>query len=142
MADPRNCETKCKPQIVPPRRHGGSSGSGQGIGCNYPVNNNNNSSGYGSQTGGSQGGYRNRNDNNRDKDRETTNYRAEYNRFHNRGRGRGRFNKSPTVRRPRIASQTPNKDNIRCFYCKEHRHIIRHCLPRLEEEESEEKVLP
>ena len=71
-----------------------------------------------------------------ERERETTNYRAEYNRFNSRGRGRGKFDKSPTVQRPRVASRTPKKDSIRCFYCKEHGHIIRHCLWRLEDEET------
>ena len=34
-----------------------------------------------------------------------------------RGRGRGRFDTSPNVRRPRVASKTVNKDKGRCFYC-------------------------
>ena len=35
----------------------------------------------------------------------------------NRGRGRGRFDASPNVRRPRVASKTIDKDKGRCFCC-------------------------
>ena len=59
VADPRNRETKYKPQIVPPRRGGGGNSS-SGRGRNYTNNSNSNSNGYGSQMAGSRGSYRNK----------------------------------------------------------------------------------
>ena len=44
-----------------------------------------------------------------------------------KGRGRGRFDKSPNVRRPRVASKTVDKDKMRCHYCNEYGHFIREC---------------
>ena len=44
-----------------------------------------------------------------------------------KGRGRGRFDKSPNVRRPRVASKTVDKDKMRCHFCNEYGHIIREC---------------
>ena len=38
-------------------------------------------------------------------------------------RGRGRFDKSPNVSRPRVASKTVSRDATRCYYCKEPGHI-------------------
>ena len=53
-----------------------------------------------------------------------------------RGRGRGRYDKSPNVRRPRIASKTVDKDKGRCFYCNEFGHFIRECSKKKEDEKS------
>ena len=39
--------------------------------------------------------------------------------FRGKGRGRGGFDKSPNVRRPRVASKTVDKDKMRCHYCNE-----------------------
>ena len=36
--------------------------------------------------------------------------------FRGKGRGRGGFDKSPNVRRPRVASKTVDKDKMRCHY--------------------------
>ena len=54
----------------------------------------------------------------------------------NRGRGRGRFDASPNVRRPRVASKTIDKDKGRCFYCNEFGHFIRECPKKIEDEKS------
>ena len=51
-----------------------------------------------------------------------------------RGRGRGRFDTSPNVRRPRVASKTVNKDKGRCFYCNEFGHFIKECSKKTEDE--------
>ena len=51
-----------------------------------------------------------------------------------RGRGRARFDTSPNVRRPRVASKTVNKDKGRCFYCNEFRHFIKECSKKIEDE--------
>ena len=53
-----------------------------------------------------------------------------------RGRGRGRFDRSPNVRRPRVASKTVNKDKGRCFYCNEFGHFIKECSKKTEDERS------
>ena len=54
----------------------------------------------------------------------------------NRGRGRGRFDTSPSVRRPRVASKTIDKDKGRCFYCNEFGYFIRECPKKIEDEKS------
>ena len=53
-----------------------------------------------------------------------------------RNRGRGRFDTSPSVRRPRVASKTIDKDKGRCFYCNEFGHFIRECPKKIEDEKS------
>ena len=53
-----------------------------------------------------------------------------------RGRGRSRFDTSPNVRRPRIASKTVDKDKGRCFYCNEFGHFIKECSKKTEDEMS------
>ena len=50
-------------------------------------------------------------------------------------RGRGRFDKSPNVSRPRVASKTVSRDATRCYYCKEPGHISQFC-DRCEEDEN------
>ena len=52
----------------------------------------------------------------------------------NTGRGRGRFDTSPNVRRPRVASKTIDKDKGRCFYCNEYGYFIRECPKKIEDE--------
>ena len=39
----------------------------------------------------------------------------------------GRFDKSPNVSRPRVASRIVSRDATRCYYCKEPGHISRFC---------------
>ena len=51
-----------------------------------------------------------------------------------RGRGRGRFDTSPNVRRPRVASKPVNKDKGRCFYCNEFGHFAKECFKKVEDE--------
>ena len=51
-----------------------------------------------------------------------------------RSRGRGRFDMSPNVRRPRIASKPVNKDKGRCFYCNEFGHFAKECSKKVEDE--------
>ena len=51
-----------------------------------------------------------------------------------RGRGRGGFDKSPNVRRPRVASKTVDKDKMRCHYCNEFGHFIRECSKKTRDE--------
>ena len=51
-----------------------------------------------------------------------------------KGRGRGRFDKSPNIRRPRVASKTVDKDKMRCHYCNEFEHFIRECSKKNRDE--------
>ena len=53
-----------------------------------------------------------------------------------RGRGRGRFDTSPNVRRPRVASKMVNKDKGRCFYCNEFGYFIKECSKKTEDKRS------
>ena len=51
-----------------------------------------------------------------------------------KGRGRGKFDKSPNVIRPRVASKTVDKDKMRCHYCNEYGHFIRECSKKNRDE--------
>ena len=44
------------------------------------------------------------------------------------------------MRCPRVASRTPDKDKLRCHYCKEFGHFIKNCLKRLKDEERAAKL--
>ena len=44
-----------------------------------------------------------------------------------RGRGRGRYDKSPNIRRPRIASKTVDKTKVDVSTVIEYGHFIREC---------------
>ena len=48
--------------------------------------------------------------------------------------GRGRFDNSPNVRCPRVASSTVDKDKGRCYYCKEIGHFVSKCTKKIEDE--------
>ena len=54
--------------------------------------------------------------------------------FRGKGRGRGGFDKSPNVRRPRVASKTVDKDKMRCHHCNEFGHFIRECSKKTRDE--------
>ena len=54
--------------------------------------------------------------------------------FRGKGRGRGGFDKSPNVRRPRVASKTVDKAKMRCHYCNEFGHFIRECSKKTRDE--------
>ena len=112
VADPRHRQQKYKPEVMPPHRRGGQS------------------RGRGSRQY-NQKNYRSNSDSSRD----TNQFR-----YNNRGRGRGRFDKSPNVRCPRVASRTPDKDKLRCHYCKEFGHFIKNCLKRQKDEERTVKL--
>ena len=127
-----------KSEVTPPRRRGGNfrgkggrqndlsrpnysnANDSRGSGRNFNVrnqsrksNSNNRPFGNRSQTNGSFGGNQ-----------------------RNRSRGRGRFDTSPNVRRPRVASKNVDKDKGRCFYCNEFGHFIRECPKKIEDEKS------
>ena len=60
-------------------------------------------------------------------------FRSEQN-MSGRGRSRSSFDKSPSVKRPKVVSRSVSRDSLRCFYCKEPGHIAKFCLRRQEDE--------
>lgn len=50
------------------------------------------------------------------------------------GQNQTGFQRSPVIRKPRIASKTVDKDRQRCHYCKEIGHFIRECRKKQEDE--------
>ena len=116
VTDQRKRQPKYKPAVTPPQQRGGQP---RGI-------------------GGRQ--YDQHNDRPQ-LDISRQNYQPRGN-FNNRGRGRGRgcFDNSPNVQCPRIASMTPDKDKMRCHFCKEFGHFIKNCLKRLKDEERAAKL--
>ena len=129
-----------KPEVTPPRRIGGNF-RGKGGRQNDAGRQASNS--FGTNGNSSNG----RNFNGRNQSRNSSSYNRPFgNRGQNngnfggnqrnRGRGRGRFDTSPNVRRPRVASKMIDKDKGRCFYCNEFRHFIRECPKKIEDEKS------
>ena len=129
-----------KLEVTPPRRKGNNfrgrgfrqNDSGRRDGSNSGLNNNSNRDRNFSnrnQSGNSNGNrkpFGNR-------DQSNGNFGGNQ---RGRGRGRGRFDTSPNVRRPRVASKTVNKDKGRCFYCNEFGHFIKECSKKTEDERS------
>ena len=129
-----------KPEVTPPRRKGNNF-RGRGFRQNDSGRRDNNSSGL------NNNGNRDRNFSNRNQSGNSNGNRKPFgNRGQNngnfggnhrgRGRGRSRFDTSPSVRRPRVASKTVNKDMGRCFYCNEFGHFIKECSKKTEDERS------
>ena len=117
-ADFRNKSSKpWKPEVTPPRRRGGFN---RGRGGKQYEN---------TQRNENTGNFRNRG---QGRGRFKSNYRG-------RGRGRGGFDKSPNVRRPRVASKTVDKDKMRCHYCNEFGHFIRECSKKTRDEKKTEQ---
>ena len=108
-----------KLEVTPPRRRGGfSRGKGSRQFDNAPKNDRfKNSDSNGSQHG--DNGQRN------------GNFRGN---LQDKGRGRGRFDKSPNVRCPRVASKTVDKDKMRYHYCNEFGHFVRECSKKNRDE--------
>ena len=127
-ADFKNKTSKpWKLEVTPPRRRGGFN-RGRG-GRQY------------------KNAYRNdRFKNENDAQNKDINQRDDTGNFRNRGQGRGRFksnfrgkgrggfDKSPNIRRPRVASKTVDKDKMRCHYCNEFGHFIRECSKKTRDE--------
>ena len=134
MADPRNrSDTKpWKPEVTPPRRRGGFNWGRGGRQFDNMQHNDRpkNSDSNSSQSGNN--GQRNGNGTFRNRGQGRGNFRGT---FHGRGRGPGRFDKSPNVRCPRVASKTVDKDKMRCHYCNKFGHFIREGLKRSRDEE-------
>ena len=120
-----------KPQVTPPRRKGNNF-RGRGFRQNDSGRRDNSSSGQNNFSNRNQPG--NNNGNRKpfwNRDQNNGNFGGNQ---RGRGRGRGRFDTSPNVRRPRIASKTVNKDKGRCFYCNEFGHFIKECSKKIEDE--------
>ena len=129
-ADFRNKSSKpWKPEVTPPRRRGGfNRGRGGGQYENTQRNdryrNENNGQDRNNGQRENTGNFRNRG---QGRGRFKNDYRG-------RGRGRGGFDKSPNVRRPRVASKTVDKDKMRCHYCNEFGHFVRECSKKTRDE--------
>ena len=129
-ADFRNKTNKpWKPEVTPPKRRGGFN-RGRG-GRQYE-------NAYRNNRFKSENDGQNRDINQRDN---TGNFRNRgqgrgrfKSNFTDKGRGRGGFDKSPNVRRPRVASKTVDKDKMRCHYCNEFGHFIRECSKKTRDE--------
>ena len=120
-----------KPEVTPPRRRGGfNRGRGGRQSDNAQQsdrfkNSENNSSQYGNNN------QRNGNGIVRNRGQGKENFRGT---LCGKGRGCGRFDKSPNIRHPRVASKTVDKDKMRCHYCNEFGHFIRECSKRNRDE--------
>ena len=120
-----------KPEVMPPRRRGGFN---KGRGDRQFDHAQRNDRFRNSDSNGSQNwdnSQRNGNGNFSNRGQGRSNFRGN---LHGKGRGRGRFDKSPNVRRPRVASKTVDKDKMRCHYCNEFGHFIRECSKRNRDE--------
>ena len=111
-----------KPEVTPPRKRGGFN-RGRG-GRQYE-------NAHRNDRFKNENDCQNRNINQRD---DTGNFRNRgqgrgrfKSNFRGKGRGRGGFDKSPNIRRPRVASKAVDKDKMRCHYCNEFGHFIREC---------------
>ena len=107
-ADPRNRSNNkpWKPEVSPPRRRGGFNRGrgGRQFDNMQPNDRSKNNDSNGGQNGNT--GQRNGNGTFRNRGQGQGDFRGT---FH----GRGRFNKSPNVRCPRVASKTVDKDKMR-----------------------------
>ena len=71
-------------------------------------------------------GFQQRNDNKQNGQGRGQSFRGGWQPRGRSGRGgRGSFDKSPNIRKPRVASRTPNQN--RCYNCNEPGHFIREC---------------
>ena len=120
-----------KPEVTPPRRRGRFN---RGRGGRQFDNAQRNDRVKSSENNGSQNGdngQRNSNGNFRSRGQGRGNFRGN---LRGKGRGRGRFDKSPSVRHPRVVSKTVDKDKMRCHYCNEFGHFVRECSKKNRDE--------
>ena len=120
-----------KPEVTPPRRRGGFN---RGRSSRQFDNVQRNDRFKNSESNSNQdrdNEQRNNTVNFRDRGQDRGNFRGN---MRGKGRGRGRFDKSPNVRRPRVASKTVDKDKMRCHYCNEYGHFIRECSKKNRDE--------
>ena len=118
-----------KPEVTPPKRRGGfNRGRGgkqyENAYRNDRFKNENDGQSRDTNQRDNAGNFRNRG---QGRGRFKSNFRG-------KGRGRGGFDKSPNVRRPRVASKTVDKDKMRCHYCNEFGHFIRECSKKTRDE--------
>ena len=118
-----------KPEVTPPKRRGGFNRGRGGKQYDNAYRNDrfkNENEGHSRDTSqrDNAGNFRNRG---QGRGRFKSNFRG-------KGRGRGGFDKSPNVRRPRVASRTVDKDKMRCHYCNEFGHFIRECSKKTRDE--------
>ena len=118
-----------KPEVTPPKRRGGFNRGRGGKQYDNAYRNDrfkNENDGQSRDTSqrDNAGNFRNRG---QGRGRFKSNFRG-------KGRGRGGFDKSPNVRRPRVASKTVDKDKMRCHYCNEFGHFIRECSKKTRDE--------
>ena len=120
-----------KPEVTPLRRRGGSNrGRGRrGSSSSRQDDQRRNGIGNGQNTQNNEQRFKNNGFRSRGQFRESL--RGQ---FRGRGGGRGRFDKSPNVKRPRVASKTVDKDQMRCHYCNEPGHFMRECQKRSRDE--------
>ena len=119
-----------KPEVTPPRRRGGfNRGGGRQFDNVQRDDRFKTSESNGNQNGNTS--QRNNTRNFRGREQGRGNFRGN---IRGKGRGRGRFDKSPNVRRPRVASKTVDKDKMRCHYCNEYGHFIRECSKKNRDE--------
>ena len=127
-ADFRSKTTKpWKPEVTPPKRRGGfNRGRGgkqyENVYRNDRFKNENEGQSRDTSQRDNAGTFRNRG---QGRGKFKSNFRG-------KGRGRGGFDKSPNVRRPRVASKTVDK--MRCHYCNEFGHFIRECSKKTRDE--------
>ena len=131
-ADFRNKSSKpWKPEVTPPRRRGGFN---RGRGSRQFDNAQRNDRFKNSESNSNQdrnNGQRNNAVNFRGRGQSKGSFRGN---MRGKGRGRGRFDKSPNVRRPRVASKTVDKDKMRCHCCNEYGHFVRECAKKNRDE--------
>ena len=140
-----SADTRSKPnskpwklKVTPPRRRGGNF-RGKGGRQNDAGRQTSNSSGTnGNSSNGRNFNGRNQSRNSNSNNRPFDNRGQNNDNFggNQRNRGRSRFDTSPNVRRPRVASKMIDKDKGRCFYCNEFGHFIRECPKKIEDEKS------
>ena len=127
-----------KPEVTPPRRRGGNFRGKGGRQNDSGRETNNNSGTNGTRSNDNNFNSRNQSRGSNNSNRSFASRGQNSSNFggNQRNRGRGRFDTSPSVRRPRVASKTIDKDKGRCFYCNEFEHFIRECPEKIEDEES------
>ena len=111
-----------KPEVTPPRRRGGFNRGRGGRQFDNVQRNDRFKNNESNSNQDRDNGQRNYTGNFRGRGQGRENFRGN---MRGKGRGRGRFDKSPNVRRPRVASKTVDKDKMRCHYCNEYGHFIK-----------------
>ena len=120
-----------KPEVTPPRRRGGFNRGRGGRQFDNAQRNDRFKNNENNSNQDRDNDQRNNIGNFRSRGQGRGNFRGN---MRGKGRGRGRFDKSPNVRRPRVASKTVDKDKMRCHYCNEYGHFTRECSKKNRDE--------